>query len=215
MIRFVCPACNGVVESPESAAGSKLPCPHCGQRLQIPYPPNKTVLGSLLPVAPSQTNKPQPPRLPLPSSPQTIPLDQEILLEVDTQADPFDFDTHDAGPSRRRADTGVMGCGVFLGIIVTVGVISCFILYVIQPQGGLSSNSDPTATTALVLTVALLTLVVAVPLALFYFLPTFIARTRGHQNAGAIFFVNLLLGWSLLGWIAALAWSLTAVERRG
>jgi hypothetical protein len=49
---------------------------------------------------------------------------------------------------------------------------------------------------------------------LFYFVPTFVATLRGHQNAAAIFILNLLLGWSFLGWVVALVWSFTAVERR-
>lgn len=37
-----------------------------------------------------------------------------------------------------------------------------------------------------------------------YMLPWAIAATRGKSNAGAIGWINLLLGWSLIGWIAAL-----------
>jgi hypothetical protein len=52
-------------------------------------------------------------------------------------------------------------------------------------------------------------------LALFaYFLPTVIAAARGHQNGGLIFLTNLLLGWTLLGWIAALVWAATSVSQR-
>jgi Superinfection immunity protein len=52
-------------------------------------------------------------------------------------------------------------------------------------------------------------------LALFaYFLPTVIAEARGHQNTGMIFLTNLLLGWTILGWIGALVWAATALERR-
>jgi hypothetical protein len=50
---------------------------------------------------------------------------------------------------------------------------------------------------------------------LLYFLPTFIAAMRGHQNGIAIFILNLLLGWTFLGWVAALVWSFTVVERVG
>ena len=42
-----------------------------------------------------------------------------------------------------------------------------------------------------------------------YFLPWIIAASRGHKNAVAIFMLNLLLGWTALGWIAALVWSFT------
>lgn len=37
-----------------------------------------------------------------------------------------------------------------------------------------------------------------------YFLPWAIAATRGKSNTGAIFWVNLLLGWTFIGWIIAL-----------
>lgn len=40
-----------------------------------------------------------------------------------------------------------------------------------------------------------------------YFVPTFVAGN--HKNKGAIFALNLLLGWTLLGWVAALVWALT------
>ena len=45
-----------------------------------------------------------------------------------------------------------------------------------------------------------------------YFLPTIIAGRRKHHNLPAIIAVNLLLGWTLLGWLIALIWSLTAVH---
>jgi hypothetical protein len=42
----------------------------------------------------------------------------------------------------------------------------------------------------------------------FYFLPALIARERSHPNVEAIFAINLLLGWTLVGWVVALAWAL-------
>ena len=39
-----------------------------------------------------------------------------------------------------------------------------------------------------------------------YFLPAFIGRRK--QNARAIFWFNLLLGWTFLGWVGALIWAL-------
>jgi hypothetical protein len=45
-----------------------------------------------------------------------------------------------------------------------------------------------------------------------YFIPSINAYGRHHKNAGAITMLNLLLGWTLLGWIAALVWSATHVE---
>jgi len=42
-----------------------------------------------------------------------------------------------------------------------------------------------------------------------YFLPSLIAKSRGKINSGAIFVLNLFLGWTLIGWVCALVWSLT------
>jgi hypothetical protein len=46
-------------------------------------------------------------------------------------------------------------------------------------------------------------------LILLYFLPGFNAYSRSHKNRQAIFALNFLLGWTVLGWVIALVWSLT------
>jgi hypothetical protein len=42
---------------------------------------------------------------------------------------------------------------------------------------------------------------------LLYFLPCFVAGSQ-HRNRAAIFIINLLLGWTLVGWVVALVWAL-------
>jgi len=42
-----------------------------------------------------------------------------------------------------------------------------------------------------------------------YFLPTIIAGNRKHNNTLAIFVLNLLLGFTIIGWIVALVWGCT------
>lgn len=49
-------------------------------------------------------------------------------------------------------------------------------------------------------------------LSLFYLLPTGIAVGRGRTNTGSIFVLNLCLGWTLIGWVVALTWSVAADE---
>jgi T4 superinfection immunity protein len=44
---------------------------------------------------------------------------------------------------------------------------------------------------------------------LIYFMPTVIALARGHLSALAIFLLNLIFGWTLIGWLIALIWSCT------
>ena len=42
-----------------------------------------------------------------------------------------------------------------------------------------------------------------------YFLPAIAAYWRRHHNTAAILTLNLLLGWTGLGWIIALVWAMT------
>ena len=53
-----------------------------------------------------------------------------------------------------------------------------------------------------------LTLLYCIAATALYFLPTIIGGKK--RNANAIFTLNLLLGWSVIGWIVALVWATTA-----
>lgn len=46
-----------------------------------------------------------------------------------------------------------------------------------------------------------------------YFLPWIIALLRGTRSNVGIFFINLLFGWTMIGWIIALIWAIVA-ERK-
>lgn len=61
------------------------------------------------------------------------------------------------------------------------------------------------------LTASWIVLLVVLVLALgIYLLPTSVAAVRQHRHLGAVFVLNLFLGWTLLGWVGALVWALTA-----
>ena len=47
-------------------------------------------------------------------------------------------------------------------------------------------------------------------LTLGYMLPWAIAATRGKSNHWAIFWLNLLLGWTFVGWVVALVMALNS-----
>ena len=47
-----------------------------------------------------------------------------------------------------------------------------------------------------------------------YMLPWAIAAVRGNRNAWSVFWVNLLLGWTVIGWLITLIWSTTAIVHR-
>lgn len=56
-------------------------------------------------------------------------------------------------------------------------------------------------------------LIFVLPLLAFHFLPTIIAATRHAHNFGWILLVNLLLSWTVVGWIVALIWAICDTPR--
>lgn len=49
-------------------------------------------------------------------------------------------------------------------------------------------------------------------LALLYFLPTIVAVNRGHR-VGGVLVLNVLFGWTGIGWMALLLWALLSYPR--
>src|SRR5262249_45328259 len=78
---------------PHSDVGQKFFCPGCGQKLQVPQPPpNKTVLGTFTPVAPT----PPPP----------VPAQVYPVVIAQAPPPPLPVDGYDAYPDRRRRRRG-------------------------------------------------------------------------------------------------------------
>lgn len=48
----------------------------------------------------------------------------------------------------------------------------------------------------------------AILLVVLYFVPALVAYHRGTTGRHGVLALNVLLGWTLLGWIAAFVWSL-------
>ena len=47
----------------------------------------------------------------------------------------------------------------------------------------------------------------------FYFIPSFNAYGRRHKNKEAILILNVVAGWTFVGWVIALVWSYKIEER--
>jgi hypothetical protein len=48
-----------------------------------------------------------------------------------------------------------------------------------------------------------------------YLLPSIVALTRHHNNKLAIIALNILVGWTFIGWVISIVWALTSnVEYR-
>jgi hypothetical protein len=55
--------------------------------------------------------------------------------------------------------------------------------------------------------------VLVISLAL-YLLPAWISYARGMADRWSVFFLNLFLGWTLIGWVVALCWAVSGTARR-
>ncbi len=55
-------------------------------------------------------------------------------------------------------------------------------------------------------------LVVAVMITFAYLLPTVIAWAREHPSGISIAVIDAFLGWTLIGYVIALAWSMSAIR---
>ncbi len=56
-------------------------------------------------------------------------------------------------------------------------------------------------------------LVLALVLGVAYFLPSIVAVHRGVPSQGSVMVVNLFLGWTLIGWVVALAMAARSVPQ--
>ncbi len=52
------------------------------------------------------------------------------------------------------------------------------------------------------------TILMLMAVVLLYMLPTFIAFGREHPRRQDVALVNILLGWTLIGWIGAFLWAM-------
>lgn len=95
-------------------------------------------------------------------------------------------------------------------ILIGIGVLLVFVLgLAIFGQLHAADNGQKTLNPInMIIGVVLFVAALVIGL-LFYVLPSIIATKRKHHNRLSILAVNLLLGWTFLGWVAALVWALS------
>jgi hypothetical protein len=87
-----------------------------------------------------------------------------------------------------------------LGTILTIAALAA-VPAVAAAQQGPSDGAQAIGATILIVILGFL-----------YLLPGLIAWNRHHHNDIAILLLNILLGWTILGWIIALVWALTVPQ---
>jgi len=68
------------------------------------------------------------------------------------------------------------------------------------------TDTDETILLTLILVIAVVGLFV-------YFLPTIIAKMRGHTDTWKIFWINLLFGWTVVGLIGCVVWACSSFDK--
>lgn len=51
-------------------------------------------------------------------------------------------------------------------------------------------------------------------LLMFYLAPSICANSREHQSVNAIVIVNMLTGWTVIGWVVCWIWALTGTHKQ-
>jgi hypothetical protein len=58
-------------------------------------------------------------------------------------------------------------------------------------------------------------MIIAVGILAFYFVPWIVALARKSSNAWTVFLVNFFLGWTIIGWLAAILIATTSQTKAG
>ena len=82
--------------------------------------------------------------------------------------------------------------------------LMCFTVLASSPA--LAANDGDNGT----ILIGLIIVVIAIAI---YFLPATIGGNRGINASGALFFVNLFFGWTLIGWLFCLIWAVTGATK--
>jgi DNA-directed RNA polymerase subunit RPC12/RpoP len=205
MLSVFCPQCGQSLKYLAEYEGRKVSCPKCNARF----------------VMQGMTTPPPPPVVvPAFSSPENFSSRDEPAAQPSSSDSPFAvIDRPCSSTTIRRPRPGnnnlIFTVAVSAACVIAVSVLGAVLLTQSQngdfpaPQSQKPSSEDVSSAAAVVFL-----FVYAAASLMLYVLPTAIAFIRKHQNAPAIAALNILLGWSCLGWIAALVWSFTEVRSR-
>lgn len=128
MIAFSCPRCNHGVTRHESEAGSKVACPSCGQRLQVPQSPHdKTLLGQL---GDDPRNKTLIGDITTPPTTSGARPSAAHVTAAPPQADPFSFDAapaQDSSDRKARKVTALSAVNAPATLLAIYGGFTCLL----------------------------------------------------------------------------------------
>jgi Superinfection immunity protein len=202
-IYFNCPHCNTILSTSTGRPGSVLTCKSCQMGVIVPpltLPPTVPVSNPSFRVTGG----------PLPNqNPQGgVPLRTYLLSALIAAKAPL-------ARFWRLLISGV--CSRQALIVASVVLLLTFfgwIVFSLVNQPGNPGKEQIALVNSFVDAISsiwMVLVVIAIGVA-FYMLPTIIALSRGHHNTLAIAVLNILTGWSFIGWVIALVWACTEVR---
>ena len=223
MIRGSCGACKTGWKAAPSLAGRTSKCPTCGNIFSIPRP-TPTAAPSVVPAtAPATTAvAPQahpPSRQPGPAATGPPPSTVQVLPSVASIAASV------APKTVRPVIVFLWRRRLMVGSGVALVALLLWVAWLVDRTPTPPANAPAVAVMAppqravdagdanMWAGAWLIAAIIGGSL-LTYFAPSLIANGRGHQDFPAILALNLLLGWTFIGWVWAFVWSLTEVRGR-
>ncbi|OGN28193.1 MAG: hypothetical protein A3A33_02450 [Candidatus Yanofskybacteria bacterium RIFCSPLOWO2_01_FULL_49_25] len=93
--------------------------------------------------------------------------------------------------------------------LLIAGVI---VLYFISTPSSFANLIGALSLTNLLSNGVIVAILLGIVFLVFYFIPALVASHRHKKNKTAIAIFNLFLGWTFVGWVAALVWAFTVDE---
>jgi len=200
-IQFRCSHCNKSIKAPDNLGGKQAKCPKCGARVEVPAIISEAIgfpddFDAFL--QKQSSDAPQPPPPPLPPKARSSNA-HSGLPNIPVTSAPRDNRTQGVKITRSQVLTRTLG-------LVAAGLYALFFLGAIAAQI-FGDKTSETPGFVEVLPGLLFAPLLIVGGLVFYCAPTMVAYVREHQNTVPIMILNLVFGWTLLGWVGSLAWA--------
>ena len=212
-----CGSCGGHIAYPDTSSGQTVACPHCG---------NIVMLQNDLPLIQVSTSIEQP------KMKASVALTEAQLKELN-ERNKRNESRHIGNPkeniflaTRKKissiknlkdlhllSDAGtafaITGAILIVGLLIAGLIILA--VYLIAKFFGTISPEIKHEIYSWVSSILLALGLLAVGLRI-YFHPSVVASKRKHINVESIFILNLLLGWTFVGWVLSLVWAYKVKE---
>lgn len=208
-IQFRCTYCFKRQQVPLSSGGKKVKCLMCGTPVEVPIVKTEKVesserFGESLSSHKSQFQSPPPTPPPPPPPPKS-----ETPSGLEELAGIKNLSNQRREPPRSNEWTPMRVVATTCGI----ALVALYTLILLAIAARLLSGKTVGFERGETLAALFLVPPICVACVVFYLLPSLVAYIRQHQNAVPILVINLVFGWTLVGWVGSLAWAFSSDVR--